>query len=180
MQAHHPWWLDIPLHHIGLPGRAGHQGDEGHECDRRTTRPRQHERPLLVPDLAGEGNLRLDAEWGQRGTGQASGGSVPRHEGRPISSTHYRTWRKVTAEIGLEGSWFHDLRRSAVRRLERAGVSRSVAMKLTGHKTESVYRRYTIADSKALEEGVEKLARFAENAPGGGRKTLPMRKARSS
>jgi hypothetical protein len=31
-------------------------------------------------------------------------------------------------------------------------------MKLTGHKTEAVYRRYAIADSRALAEGVEKLA----------------------
>jgi hypothetical protein len=56
------------------------------------------------------------------------------------------------------GRLFHDLRRTAVRNLERAGVPRSVATKLTGHKTESVYRRYAIADSKALAQGVEKLA----------------------
>jgi integrase len=56
------------------------------------------------------------------------------------------------------GRLFHDLRRSAVRRLEKAGVPRSVAMKLTGHKTESVYTRYAIVASQDLRDGVAKLA----------------------
>lgn len=34
---------------------------------------------------------------------------------------------------------------------------RSVAMKLTGHKTESVYRRYAIADDRDLRVAVELL-----------------------
>jgi hypothetical protein len=37
-------------------------------------------------------------------------------------------------------------------------VSRSVAMKLTGHKTEAVYRRYAIVSEADLREGVAKLA----------------------
>ena len=79
--------------------------------------------------------------------------------GKPIRSMQ-AAWRKACIEAGLDGWLFHDIRRTAVRNLESAGVSRSVAMKLTGHKTESVYQRYAIADAKAMSEGVEKLARL--------------------
>jgi integrase len=54
----------------------------------------------------------------------------------------------------------HDFRRTAVRNLERAGVPRSAAMKMTGHKTEAVYRRYTSTDSVMLQEAASKLAIF--------------------
>lgn len=44
-----------------------------------------------------------------------------------------------------------------MRNLERAGVARSVAMKITGHKTESVYRRYAIVSDAELKEAALKL-----------------------
>lgn len=78
-------------------------------------------------------------------------------DGEPIQNFR-RQWRSATTAAGQPGTWFHDLRRSAVRNFERAGISRSVAMKLSGHESEAVYRRYAIADSAALEEGVHKLA----------------------
>jgi integrase len=57
----------------------------------------------------------------------------------------------------LSGRLMHDFRRTAVRNLERADVSRSVAMKLTGHKTENVYRRYAIVSSGDLADAARKL-----------------------
>jgi site-specific recombinase XerD len=61
----------------------------------------------------------------------------------------------------------HDFRRTAVRNLERAGVSRSDAMNMVGHKTEAIYRRYAISDEKSLKEAGAKLARLhlADQAP---------------
>lgn len=67
-------------------------------------------------------------------------------------------WEKACKGAGVPGRLVHDFRRTAVRNLERAGVPRSAAMKLTGHKTEAVYRRYAITDSAMLQEAAVKLA----------------------
>jgi hypothetical protein len=49
------------------------------------------------------------------------------------------------------------MRRSAVRTFERAGVPRSVAMLIVGHKTESIYRRYAIVDEAMQREAAHRL-----------------------
>jgi hypothetical protein len=51
----------------------------------------------------------------------------------------------------------HDFRRTAVRNLERAGVPRSVAMRMVGHRTEAVYRRYAIVTESDLRAAAERL-----------------------
>jgi integrase len=98
-------------------------------------------------------------------------------DGSIIKSFRY-AWKKACASAAVPGRLVHDLRRTAVRNLERAGVSRSAAMEMTGHKTETVFRRYAIVDSAMLQEAATKLSKLhqAENrspAP----KVVPLKKA---
>lgn len=68
-----------------------------------------------------------------------------------------KAWANACEAVGCPGRIPHDLRRSAIRNMERRGLSRSVAMQLTGHKTEAVYRRYAITSESDLREGVARL-----------------------
>jgi integrase len=96
--------------------------------------------------------------------------------GAPILSLR-RAWKNACRRTGLSGRIPHDLRRGAVRGLERAGVSRSVAMKLVGHKTQSIYSRYAIVSSRDLAEGVAKLAAQRATQTIGERSVVPLRRA---
>jgi hypothetical protein len=80
----------------------------------------------------------------------------------PLAGTRRKDFRKVwtraTTAAGCPGRLRHDFRRTAVRNLERAAVPRSVAMQVTGHKTESVYRRYAIVSDADLQAASDRLA----------------------
>jgi len=111
----------------------------------------------LIPELRAvlEGQRAL-TEALQVATGQI----IPwvfHRDGIPVR--HFRrAWLTAAARAGVPGRLPHDFRRTAVRNLERAGVPRSAAMKLVGHKTEAIYRRYAIADEAMLREAAAKLA----------------------
>lgn len=68
-----------------------------------------------------------------------------------------KAWATACRKAGCPGMLRHDFRRTAVRNMERQGVSRSVATKLTGHKTESVYRRYAIVNDADLKAAALRL-----------------------
>jgi integrase len=84
------------------------------------------------------------------------------------SNRCWRAWMRACRDAGRPGLLLHDLRRSAVRNLERAGISRSAAMKLTGHKTEAVYRRYAIVAESDLRDAGTKLAAMLGTTPESG------------
>jgi integrase len=68
-----------------------------------------------------------------------------------------RAWITACRAAGLSDRIPDDFRRTAIRKLERAGVPRSTAMKMVGHKMESIYRRYAIVDETILKAGAAKL-----------------------
>ena len=78
-------------------------------------------------------------------------------KGQPLRSMS-KSWRTACKAAGIPGRLLHDLRRTAVRNLERAGIARSVAMAMVGHRTESIYRRYAIVAEADLREAGAKLA----------------------
>jgi integrase len=73
-----------------------------------------------------------------------------------------KVWESACAKCELNGLLFHDLRRSAVRALLRAGVQEQVARKISGHRSRSIFDRYAIVSEQDLTDAVRKLQKFQE------------------
>ncbi|HKD03944.1 MAG TPA: site-specific integrase [Terriglobales bacterium] len=76
--------------------------------------------------------------------------------GRPVSK-HLNGWKEACERAGLGGLHFHDLRRTAVRDMKRAGVADSVAKKISGHETDSMFRRYDIINEADMVDAAQQV-----------------------
>ena len=121
-----------------------------------TTALRHKKRSVGSPGWPDSGTSRRADCTEKRSTRAEPAPPPPRRQAEDGHVDDDRLLRACRA-AGCPGRLFHDLRRTAVRNLERAGVPRSIAMKITGHKTEAVYRRYAIVNEADVAEGLERL-----------------------
>ena len=66
-------------------------------------------------------------------------------------------WARACRAAGRPGAIVHDLRRSGIRNMVRNGVSETVAMKVSGHRTASTFRRYNITSDEDLRAVAERM-----------------------
>jgi integrase len=124
----------------------------------------KNKKPYFVP-LSGEVAELIERRRSERASetlaGTVLGNLVFHRAGVPVRDFG-KSWATATKKAGCEGLIFHDMRRSAVRNLVRSGVTETVAMRITGHKTRSVFDRYNITSEDDLRDAIEKVTRYNE------------------
>jgi integrase len=80
-------------------------------------------------------------------------------DGRPVGDFR-KAWRTACKKAGVEDRLFHDLRRTAAKNMLMAGVPQAVAMRITGHRTDSMFRRYAIVDESQKRDALTRTANY--------------------
>ncbi len=81
------------------------------------------------------------------------------YRGKPIKEFR-EGFNKALTKAGIEDFHFHDLRHTFNTNMRKAGVDQTVIMKLTGHKTLSMFNRYNTVDQEDAMGAMKRLDLF--------------------
>lgn len=84
-------------------------------------------------------------------------------------------WNKARERAGVPELLVHDLRRTAVRNMVRAGIPEKRAMLISGHTSRSIFDRYDITDERDIKADGERLARYLEEKAKSAKKRAELR-----
>jgi integrase len=154
-----PWaWVDRDAHEIRWPRTKSGE-------------------PLTLP-LSPELAAILERRWQARPVGEWLSPWVfhsgRRRRGHVSHTSVERHWKRAVTAAGFPGLVPHDLRRSGVRNMIRAGVHAHVAMAISGHRSEAIFRRYNIVSGRDQLEALGRVAAYLEQ------RTKPGQWARTS
>ena len=85
--------------------------------------------------------------------------TIVSYNGQPVTEVK-TAWDKARDRAKLPGLLRHDLRRTAIRNMVRAGIPEKRAMMISGHKNRNVFDRYDISDERDIQGDGEKLAAY--------------------
>ncbi|MDA2909796.1 tyrosine-type recombinase/integrase [Nitrospiraceae bacterium AH_259_D15_M11_P09] len=74
-----------------------------------------------------------------------------------------KAFKRAVLAAGIENLRFHDLRHCAATNLRRAGVDTMTAMRIIGHKSEKMHRRYNSVEESDLARAAAKLHTYISN-----------------
>jgi len=118
----------------------------------------KNQEPRTVPITSGDMFNALSAEKKKHDEQWPHSPWVFSRRGEKIKDFRW-AWEEACKAAGVPDLQFHDLRRTAVRNMRRAGVPQVMRMKISGHKTDSMERRYNITDAEDLAIARELMER---------------------